>query len=190
MKNMHISLTAIPALWALIFTATLATVALSSENAPSSEQMLDALAAADPEGAIDLERDIEFAWGKTGSATRDLLYKQGVEALDRGEAGLAFEHFSALIDHAPDHADAYFQRAIVQLNQERFGPARADLAACLSHEPRHYLAIMALGRLEELLGNARVAAKLFAMGLAIHPHHTALKDASDRIADMIEDTAL
>ena len=54
--------------------------------------------------AVQITGMIWLEWSKSGSPAMDLLLKRGRDAMNAGQPGLAIEHLTALIDHAPDFA--------------------------------------------------------------------------------------
>lgn len=49
---------------------------------------------------------------QSGSAAMDLLLRRGNDAAEEGDFKAAIEHFSALVDHAPDFAEGYHSRGL------------------------------------------------------------------------------
>lgn len=112
---------------------------------------------------------IERRWQQSGSASMDLLYRRGSEALEEGEPGIAAEHFSALIDHAPDFAEGYHGRASAYFQLDLIGPALDDLAQTLVLEPRHFKAMFGVGALFEGLDRPDRALAIYEEILKIYP---------------------
>ena len=77
------------------------------------------------------------------------------------QPSLAIEHFTALIDHAPDFAEGYNARATAFFQTGQFGQSLADIQQTLALNPRHFGAISGLalilghrlGALEQHLGD-------------------------------------
>ena len=83
------------------------------------EALFEGLRGADAQAAAQIEARIYDIWSKSGSPSMDLLLERGRSALTEGDTRLAIEHFTALIDHAPDFAEGYNARATA------FFPGRA-----------------------------------------------------------------
>jgi tetratricopeptide (TPR) repeat protein len=149
--------------------------------AETLDEMFESLQTADAPAAGRLERGIWREWSKSGSAAMDLLLQRGRDALEEGEAEAAIEHFTALIDHAPDFAEAWNSRATAYFQAGRFGPSVADIGQVLRLNPRHFGAMSGFARILEETGNPEGALVLYKAALAIHPHLAGVKDAVERL---------
>lgn len=145
-----------------------------------------------PDGrtAERVEREIWTAWSRSGSASADLLLQRGRAALGKGEFGQAIEHLTALVDHAPDFAEAWNARATAYYRAGQFGPAVADIAHVLELEPRHFAALAGFGAILEETGNKAGALDVYRAALAIHPHLQGVSGAIDRIETDLSGTDL
>lgn len=142
-----------------------------AQERPRIETLLETLRTAPAEQSNAAERDVMREWGRSGSATMDLLLKRGREAMAVDDFGKAIEHFTALTDHAPDFAEGYHARATAYYRADLYGPALDDLETVLALNPNHFNAIFGLAVMIEELGNSRAAADLYRRVLALHPHH-------------------
>jgi len=143
--------------------------------------MFQDLAAADAPAAARLERRIWREWSKSGSAAMDLLLERGRDAMMAGDFNTAIEHFTALIDHAPDFAEGWNARATAYFQADEYGPAVADIAQALRLNPRHFGAMAGFGRILEETGRPDEALAVYRAALAIHPHLKAVSEAVDRL---------
>ncbi|NCQ24110.1 MAG: hypothetical protein COW54_02540 [Rhodobacteraceae bacterium CG17_big_fil_post_rev_8_21_14_2_50_63_15] len=168
-----------------IVAAVLAIVMFSLPVAAADAARLDDLFAqlseADPAQARRVAADIELELAKSGSPAMDLLLRRGEDALEAGDVGMAIEHLSALIDHAPGFAEAWHLRSVGYFQQGRYGLALADIERALALEPRHYNAIYGLGVLLEETGQTDLAKAAFLRALTIHPHHEEVTSALERV---------
>lgn len=139
------------------------------------------LAQAESEEARRIAAEIDLELAQSGSPAMDLLLRRGEDALEAGDEGMAVAHLSALIDHAPDFAEAWHLRSIAFFRQGRYGLAMADIERALALEPRHYNAIYGLGVLLEETGQPDLAEAAFLRALAIHPHHEEVTSALERV---------
>lgn len=106
---------------------------------------------------------------RSDSPAMDLLYRRGVEAAEEGEFGIAIEHFSALVDHAPDFAEGYHSRASAFFSVGMMGPAIDDLRQTLVLNPRHFEAMFGVGIIMEELGKTDQAAQAYHAIQEIYP---------------------
>ena len=152
--------------------------------------LLAQLAEADSAEAQRLDRELQALWSRSGSASMDLLLRRGRDALDRGEAGVAIEHLTALTDHAPDFAEGWYMRASAFFQAGLYGPALADLERALALNPNNYDAIFGLGSLLEVFGDSARAYQAYEQARDLNPHHEDVIKAMDRLRPEVEGKAL
>lgn len=131
--------------------------------------------------ADKIAREIRRSWSRSGSASADLLLKRGREALRAKKTGVAIEHLTALVDHAPEFAEGWHMRASAYYQSELYGPALEDLAHTLALNPHHFEAIQGLGAIFEQLGDPERAFAAYTQVLTIHPHHSGVLEAMERL---------
>ncbi len=125
--------------------------------------------------------NIWIEWSKSGSPAMDLLLKRGRDAMAIGMPQLAIQHFTALIDHAPDFAEGYNARATAYYQSGDLGPSVSDIAKTLTLNPRHFGALSGLGAIFEQLDEPAKALEVFKAALAINPHMPDIIDAVKRL---------
>lgn len=176
-----------------IVTAILVSVGFSVP-AVAQETTLDRLyqelAEADAATYARIEQQIITEWGKSGSAAMDLLLRRGRDALNEGAPDVAVEHFSALVDHAPDFAEGYYGRASSYYLLGLTGPALDDIRQALILNPRQFEAMRGLALIMEELGRSADALELYEMILAINPQSTEANEAKARLQLQLEGQAL
>ncbi|MGY6547703.1 MAG: tetratricopeptide repeat protein [Roseinatronobacter sp.] len=166
---------------------------LSSAQATETDQLdtlLEELRQPDNDGWQRLERQITRLWSRSGSATADLLLQRGRDAMRRGDTTAALEHFTAVVDHAPDFAEGYHARATAFFMDGRLGQALDDLAEVLARNPNHFAALAGLGRIFEDLSQPERARDAYRAASAIHPHRADVKAALDRLDRRLNGTTL
>jgi tetratricopeptide (TPR) repeat protein len=146
------------------------------------DALLSDLSQAGPAEARKIAAEIELEWSKSGSPAMDLLMRRGEDAIEAGDLDAAVEHLSALIDHAPNFAEAWHLRSVAFFKQDRYGLALADIERALVLEPRHFNVIYGLGVLLDETGHPDLAYDAFSRALAIHPHHEDVTKAKERVA--------
>lgn len=173
---------------------SLLVLALSAPSGAAQEvnldDLFDGLREAGPEAGRAIEGRIWNEWSRSGSPTIDLLLDRGRQALEDEEPALAVEHMTALIDHAPDFAEAYNVRATAYFQQGLYGPSLEDIRMTLSLNPRHFAAMSGLGLILEELGYEQEALEVWREVLAIHPHQEGARDAIERLGRQVEGQAL
>lgn len=128
-----------------------------------------------------VERKIWREWSKSGSAAMDLLLIRGKRAMAAGDLDKAIEHFTALIDHAPDFPEAWNARATAYYLKDQYGPSIEDIRHTLLLEPRHFGALGGLGMILEELGDYENALAAFKAAQAVHPRRDSLIEAVERL---------
>ena len=135
--------------------------------------------------SVLLEKEIRFFWQQSGSNVVDLLLKRAQNAQNRLEHGLAAEHYTAVIEMAPDFSPAWTGRASAYLALELHGPALSDLEHALSLDPQNFEALMGLGVILEYLDAPELALRAYDEVLAIHPHLEQVIIARSRVAEIV-----
>ncbi|KCV80927.1 TPR repeat-containing protein [Actibacterium atlanticum] len=150
------------------------------------QDLLDQLAKPELPNWQMVEDAIWTEWSKSGSPSMDLLLQRGRTAMEEGDFGQALEHFSALVDHAPDFAEGYNMRATAYFNLGLYGPATHDIGTVLSLNPDHFGALTGLGAILEQSQDADRALAAYRAAAAIHPHDPDLKSAIERLEEQVE----
>ncbi|WP_246525427.1 tetratricopeptide repeat protein [Thalassovita aquimarina] len=153
-------------------------------------ELLNQLEQADPAEAKRIDRQIKMEWSKSGSAAMDLLLKRGREAMERGDLELAAGHLTALIDHAPDFAEGWHQRASVWFQQGRYGLALSDLEHVLTLNPNHYEALFGLAVMLETLDQPELAYRAYTLVQQMHPHYEEAAEALKRLETRVQGQSL
>lgn len=152
-----------------------------AEDTAKLDGLFDRLKTADEAEAGRIETEIWIEWSKSGSPAMDLLLQRGKDAMNLGDPALAIEHFTAVIDHAPDFAEAWNARATAYYMAGEFGPSVADIAKVLTLNPRHFGALSGLAMILEDTGKPERALEVYKAALAIHPHLKGAEEAVERL---------
>jgi Flp pilus assembly protein TadD, contains TPR repeats len=145
------------------------------------EALMQQLADPHQERWMRIERQILRAWGQSGSATVDYLFQRGEAALQAGQAAEAINHFSAVLDYAPDFAEAWNGRATAYFLANRLGQSMSDIEQVLRLNPRHFGALTGMGMILEQLERPEEALVAYRASLAVHPHQQSVIDAVRRL---------
>jgi len=137
-----------------------------------------------------ISRTIRLEWAKSGSAAMDLLLKRGRDALKDNDYGAAIDHFSALIDHAPQFAEGWHARATANFRADHYGRAIADLEQAIALNPRHFQAIYGLAVILEDLKRPEAAYDSYSAVLAIFPQHKKSLEALARLEELVNGVML
>jgi tetratricopeptide (TPR) repeat protein len=159
-------------------------------QSPVLDDLFDQLQTADPMDSARIESRIFEEWGKSGSPTVDLLLRRGQEALARGDFARAVEHFTAVIDHAPDFAEGYNGRATAFFQMQRYGESVEDIRQTLLRNPRHFGAMIGLGVIFEELGKPEEALTAYYRVQALAPAMANVQDAINRLEQQLTGQSL
>ncbi|MDD7969510.1 tetratricopeptide repeat protein [Roseinatronobacter alkalisoli] len=168
----------------------LAPAAAADTHGGDVPELLEQLRDPDLENWQRVERQVFREWSRSGSASADLLLQRGRDALERGDAAAAIDHFSALIDHAPDFAEGWNARATAWFMARNYGLALNDIRETLARNPHHFAALIGLGRIMEDLERHDDARRAWEAAAAIHPHRRDVKAALERLTRKLQGTSL
>lgn len=146
--------------------------------------------AEDPHAAQMIEGELRGLWGRSGSASVDLLLRRGQEALEAGRPDEAIEHLTAAIDWAPGFAEPYVGRASAFYLTNRVGPAIDDLRQALVLNPDNWEALMGFAIILEEVGREEDALELWSRVHDMHPQNPEAKASMDRLALQLQGRAL
>lgn len=158
---------------------------LAGQVDPQVEGLVESLATADAAEAEQIVRELDLIWSRSGSPSMDLLLRRGRDALARGEFDEAVGHLSALIDHAPDFAEAWATRAMVFFQMDEPGLAQADLMQALALNPVNFEAAYGLAVIMEETGRPEAAFAGYEAVLSLYPTHEGAIEGRDRLAQQV-----
>ncbi|WP_232830834.1 tetratricopeptide repeat protein [Tropicimonas sp. IMCC34011] len=155
--------------------------ALAQGTGADVEGMLERLADPETRGWEQIEADIMREWSKSGSPAMDLLLQRGNEALAENDTELAIDHFTALVDHAPDFSQGWNARATAYYQAGLYGPAMSDIARALELNPRHFGALAGLAIILDELDEKELALQAYRRVEEVNPHREELGRAIERL---------
>ncbi|MGB0660692.1 MAG: tetratricopeptide repeat protein [Mangrovicoccus sp.] len=164
----------------LVFLSAVASFDAAAET-PTISELLDQLSNPETENWRELEDKIWREWSRSGSPAMDLLLKRGRDAMEAEDAEAAIEHFTALIDHAPDFAEAWNARAEAYYKSQKMGPALEDLRHTLALNPQHFGALTGLAVILRELDQKALSLEAYKASEAIHPHRANVREAIEQL---------
>ena len=173
---------------AFLLGSCLAGPILAQETA--DEDLFQQLLEADEATHEAIANRIIGTWVRSGSPAMDLLYRRGEEALEDDDPRAAVEHFTALVDHAPDFAEGYHARASAYFAMDLIGPALDDLRQVLVMEPQHFQAMFGFGAILESLERPEDALEVYEAVLKIYPLFPQAVEGVARLKLQLEGQAL
>lgn len=163
---------------------------LLAQAQSTADDFLDRLANPELRNWDVVEADVYQRWQISGSAAADYLLRRGLEAMEVEDYEAAYDHLTALTDHAPDFAEGWNARATLFFEQQMFGPAIADIQRVLALEPRHFGALTGLGVMLEDMGNPDAALAAYEAAHAIHPNQPDIQRLLEGLRVDLEGEAL
>lgn len=163
---------------ARILAAAALAAALAADRPAAARQddpRLDALFAAlgageAPPDLARIEREIWAIWLESGDPELDAAMADGVRAMGAGEHAAALAAFDALVEAAPDFAEAWNKRATLYWLMGDFAASAADVDRTLALEPRHFGALSGLAMIRMAQNRLPEAHEALRRLLAVHPH--------------------
>jgi len=168
-----------------VLPAMLAAQEPAGRAAETLDTLFARLAMAEGDKAARIAERIRLLRGQSGSAALDLLLRHGRAAMERGDVRIATEHFTALVDHAPDFAEAWYARAGAYAAAGDIGAAFGDLQRALQLDPRHFDALRDLGVLLQYVDRPQAAQAALEASQRLYPQPEA-QDALRRLERMLQ----
>ncbi|QDL93554.1 tetratricopeptide repeat protein [Paroceanicella profunda] len=148
--------------------------------------LLERLAQEDAPAPERIEQRVIELWSESGSDTADLLLRRGQDALNAEDYEAAVEHFSALIDHEPEFAEAWNARATTFFMMDLPGLSVPDIEHTLALNPKHFGALAGLGIILEQTGELKGALAAYRAAQALNPHREQVNDSVERLAAEVD----
>ncbi|HTQ14462.1 MAG TPA: hypothetical protein VMH86_11360 [Rhizomicrobium sp.] len=137
---------------------------------PPLEQLFAELKAAPTtEDAKPIEDELLAQFEQSGSATVDLLMTRAQAALAAGDRKMARQLIDSITDIAPDFAEAWHRRAVLQQDSGDDEGAMISLQRTVKLNPREFLAYSELGGMLEDYGDKKAALAAYQKALALDP---------------------
>lgn len=170
--------------FALAFLSV-AAAAPQKAKPPPLDQLFKSLSQAQsPEDAHPIEEQIFGLFSQSGSPSVDLLMARGEAALAGGDNGTARKLFDAITGIAPNFAEAWHQKGLLQSDAGEDEAAMISLQRAVTLNPRHFAALSELGDMLEEYGNKQGALQMYKRALTLDPQ---LEDAAKRVHALEKD---
>jgi tetratricopeptide (TPR) repeat protein len=140
-------------------------------------------AAPDEASAKQVEARIWAIWIRTPSDTAALLMVRAKAAMDAEKYDVALKLLDAVVKLRPDYVEAWNRRATVYYMQNDYQHSLEDIEQVLVREPRHFGALVGLGRIMQDIGDDKRALDAFRQALAVNPY---LDEIPERVKSLTE----
>ena len=164
-------------------------------NAASSderqENRLDALFAQlkrerNEKAAARIAGRIWEEWGRSGSASIDLMMGWSKTAMDSRKFDVALDFLDQVVVLDPSYAEGWNRRATVHFMMQNYAKSMSDISHTLQLEPRHFGALSGLGQIMKSTGRNQLALEAWQRVLDIYPM---MRSAQDEVATISEELA-
>ncbi|HEY2071277.1 MAG TPA: tetratricopeptide repeat protein [Rhizomicrobium sp.] len=136
----------------------------------SLDQLFTMLARAQSEeDAKPIEAEIGALFEQSGSPTVDLLMGRVAAAIEAGDKETARHLIDSITDIAPDFAEAWHRRAVIQEDDGDDEGAMISLQRVIKLNPRQFEAYSELGAMLEDYGDKKAALAAFRKALTLDP---------------------
>ncbi len=129
----------------------------------------------DPARAAQAEAALWAMWCRSGRAELDARLAEAIAAMERRDIAGSIQLLTALIDAAPQWAEAWNKRATARYLTGDYAGAIADCVETLARTPHHFGALAGQGLCHMALEQYVPAAALFRRALDVHPHLEAVR---------------
>lgn len=120
-------------------------------------------------------------WFRADSPENNARLEEVRDLINHERLGEAVEVASQLIEHAPNFAEAYNQRAIALFFLERFAESALDCRRALRRNPYHVGALAGLGKCYLELGHREAALDTYRRALQLQPYDSGLRQVIQAI---------
>jgi tetratricopeptide (TPR) repeat protein len=174
-----------------VMLAGFASLSTADQNAENLDKLFDELAAAEyPITAHQLESEIWRTWLDYDDSEVEEELRAGMRDMSAGDLEKSIEHFSRVIEMAPDFAEGWNKRATAYYYNGEPAKSMRDIQKTLSLEPRHFGAIAGMGMIFLQQGDERSALEAFEQVLKIHPMAPDAHAQAERLRKKLEGSGI
>ena len=159
--------------FAICFTFSITSIALSSNEKSRIETLLDKLAySSSPSDSALIRREVWSLWleGYIDKTNKSKIDK-ALDLFNTGKLEKAKIAFSEIIELDPDYVEGWNKRATVKFLLGDFYGSLKDIEEVLKRQPRHFGAISGSGLIHIHNSNFREAYKSYKRLIEIDPHN-------------------
>lgn len=177
-------------IWATLLAVGLS-LAAGTTGADQEDARLDGLfeALRSAEGgttARATEASIWQLWIEHPDTAVQLLMRNGVAAMQRGDNRSALEDFDQIVRIAPGFAEGWNKRATVHYLLGNYEDSLADIDETLALEPRHFGALSGRGLVYSALEDPERALDAFEAALEVNPHMPGARSNAEALRKLLE----
>ena len=138
------------------------------------------------EEAKPIEEQIATLFEQSDSATVDILMQRSTVVLKAGDKDTTKKLIDAINIIAPDFAEGWHRRALLEVASNDDTDAIASLQKTVALNPREFQALSELGKLLEDYGDKKAALAAYRKALALDPHMAGIEKLTQELARDVE----
>ena len=123
-------------------------------------------------------------WGRSGSASVDLMMMWSKTAMDTQKFDVALDFLDQVVTLKPDFAEGWNRRATVHFMMQNYSKSMADINRTLLLEPRHFGALSGMGQIMKNTDRKQLALEAWQRVLDIYPM---MRSAQNEVASLSEE---
>lgn len=173
-------------LLACILPVAAAVAAPKPAPAPIDALFAQLKAAQSAEDAKPIEGQIEAIFRQSGSPSVDLLMSRAAAAEQAGDKNVARKLYDSVTDIAPNYAEGWHQRGVMQGDAGDDAGAMVSLQKTVALNPRQFVALEELGEMLEDYGDKKGALAMYRRAEALDPQYEGLENHIDSLARDVE----
>jgi tetratricopeptide (TPR) repeat protein len=139
-----------------------------------------------PEDAAPIEKEIAVIFQQSGSPSVELLMLRSEAAMSAGDKATARHLIDSITNIAPDFAEAWHRRAVLQEDDGDDEGAMISLQRTVHLNPRQFEAYSELGSMLEDYGDKKAALSAFRKALALDPQMDGAAKHVDALTRSVE----
>lgn len=139
-----------------------------------------------PRGAERIANFIREEWGKSGSASIDLMMGWSAKAMEDKKFDVALDFLDQVTMLAPDYAEGWNRRATVHYMMDSYAKSMSDIEHTLRLEPRHFGALSGMAEIFKIYGRKQAALDAYSRVLAVYPM---LRNAQEEVSELADELA-
>jgi tetratricopeptide (TPR) repeat protein len=164
----------------------LAPLPARAQDEASVSQMLDELGRVTSAPAANrIAQRIWHGWGRSGSATIDLLMQWAADAMRANRNPAAEDLLTQVVVLAPAYAEGWNRRATLYFQMSDYSRSIADIERTLQLEPRHFGALTGLAVILQRTGLERKSLAVWYRVLAVYPANEAAQKAVTELEEKL-----
>lgn len=161
-------------------------IAAEARSEKLDQLFLDLKRAKNQRAAERVSSRIRQEWGRSGSASIDLLMQWAQKAMDEEKYDVALDFLDQVTLLAPAYAEGWNRRATLHFAQDDYAKSMTDIARTLQLEPRHFGALGGMAVILKNSGNEQAAMRAYERVLEVYPM---MRDAQTELGKLADDMA-